>query len=71
MGALERILSGEFVDPGTPFGFIFYALVFLGLAWLSLRSLRLTLDRRKGACWTTRRSNFCSTWGTPSFGHLP
>lgn len=48
MTALERILSGEFVNPDTLFGAIFYALVFLGLAWLSLRSLRLTLERLEG-----------------------
>lgn len=48
MKALERILSGEFVNPGTLFGVIFYALVFLGLAWLSLRSLRLALERLEG-----------------------
>ena len=48
MKALERILSGEFVNPGTLFGGIFYALVFLGLAWLSIRSLRLALERLEG-----------------------
>lgn len=48
MTALDRILSGEFVNPGTLFGAIFYALVFLVLAWLSLRSLRITLARLKG-----------------------
>lgn len=48
MTALERILSGEFVNPDTLFGAIFYALVFLGLAWVSLRSLRLTLERLEG-----------------------
>jgi small-conductance mechanosensitive channel len=48
MKALEPILSGEFFDPGTLFGAIFYALVFLGLAWLSLRSLRVTLERLEG-----------------------
>lgn len=48
MKVLERILSGEFVNPGTLFGVIFYALVFLGLVWLSLRSLRVALERLKG-----------------------
>ena len=48
MTALERILSGEFVNPGTFFGAIFYALVFLGLARLRLRSLRVTLARLEG-----------------------
>lgn len=48
MTALERILSGEFVNPDTLLGAIFYAVVFLGLAWLSLRSLRLTLERLEG-----------------------
>lgn len=48
MTVLERILSGEFVNPATLFGAIFYALVFLVLAWLSLRSLRVTLARLEG-----------------------
>ncbi|MBU6433797.1 MAG: mechanosensitive ion channel family protein [Nitrospirae bacterium] len=48
MRALERILSGEFVNPATLLGVIFYALMFLGMAWLSLRSLRLTLVRLEG-----------------------
>ncbi|HEV8328556.1 MAG TPA: mechanosensitive ion channel domain-containing protein [Nitrospiraceae bacterium] len=48
MTALKRILSGEFVNPDTLFGAIFYALAFLMLAWLSLRSLRLTLKRLDG-----------------------
>ena len=45
MTALERILSGVFVNPGTLVGAIFYALVFLLLVWLSLRSLHITLAR--------------------------
>lgn len=48
MNVLERIIRGEFVNPGTLFGVIFYALVFLGLAWLSLRSLRVALVRLEG-----------------------
>ena len=48
MKVLERILSGEFVNPATLFGAIFYALVFLGLAWVSLRSLRVALLRLEG-----------------------
>jgi small-conductance mechanosensitive channel len=48
MTTLERILSGEFVNPGTLFGAVFYGLVFLVLAWLSLRSLHLTLARLEG-----------------------
>jgi small-conductance mechanosensitive channel len=48
MTALERILSGEFVNPDTLFGVVFYALVFLALAWVSLRSLRATLKRLEG-----------------------
>jgi small conductance mechanosensitive channel len=45
MAVLERILRGEFVNPGTLLGAIFYALLFLFLAWLGARSLRLTLMR--------------------------
>jgi small-conductance mechanosensitive channel len=48
MKVMERILNGEFVNPGTLFGAIFYGLVFLGLAWLSLRSLRVALERLEG-----------------------
>lgn len=48
MTALERILTGEFVNPDTLFGAIFYALVLLVLAWVSHRSLRLTLERLEG-----------------------
>ena len=42
---VERILRGEFVDPDTLFGAIFYALLFLFVAWLGARSLRLVLVR--------------------------
>ena len=31
MTVLERILSGEFINPNTLFGVVFYALLFLGL----------------------------------------
>lgn len=48
MTTLERVLSGEFVDPSTLFGVIFYALVFLTLAWVGLRSLRITLAQLDG-----------------------
>jgi hypothetical protein len=48
MTPLERILSREFVNPGTLFGVIFYALVFLLVAWLSMRSLHVTLERLEG-----------------------
>ena len=43
MAVLKRILSGEIVNPATLLGAIFYALVFLLLAWLGARSLRLAL----------------------------
>ena len=48
MTTLERILSGEFINPATLLGIIFYALLFLLLAWLGARSLRLTLTRLEG-----------------------
>lgn len=48
MTTIERILHGEFVDPSTLFGVIFYALVFLTLAWVGLRSLRIALAQLDG-----------------------
>jgi hypothetical protein len=45
MNVLERILRGEFINPATLLGAIFYALLFFALAWLGARSLRLTLTR--------------------------
>jgi len=45
MAILERILRGEFVNPATVLGAIFYAVLFLFLASLGARSLRLTLVR--------------------------
>jgi len=45
MAVLERILRGEFVNPATVLGAIFYAVLFLFLASLGARSLRLTLMR--------------------------
>jgi small-conductance mechanosensitive channel len=64
MTALERILSGEFINPDTLFGAIFYALVFLGLAWLSLRSLRVTLDRLEGGLLDRTTVKFLQRMGT-------
>src|SRR5215813_2874075 len=43
MAILERILSGEFINPATLLGAIFYALLFIVLAWLGARLLRLAL----------------------------
>lgn len=43
MEVLDQILRGEFVNPATLLGAIFYALLFLFLARLGARSLRLTL----------------------------
>jgi small-conductance mechanosensitive channel len=63
MTPLERILSGEFVNPGTLFGVIFYALVFLLLAWLSLRSLRVTLERLEGSLLDQTTVNFLRRMG--------
>ena len=48
MTSLKLIFSGEFVNPDTLFGVIFYALAFLMLAWLSPRSLRLAMKRLEG-----------------------
>jgi len=45
MAVLTRILSGEFINPATLLGAIFYALLFIVLGWLGARSLRLTLMR--------------------------
>jgi small-conductance mechanosensitive channel len=48
MTVFERILRGEFINPATLVGTIFYALVFFLLAWLGTRSLRLTMNRLEG-----------------------
>lgn len=48
MTVLERILNGEFVNPATMLGAIFYAFVFLLFVWLGTRSIRLTLKRLEG-----------------------
>jgi small-conductance mechanosensitive channel len=45
MTLVERILRGEFVNPDTLLGAIFYALLFLSLAWLGAHSMRLVLVR--------------------------
>jgi small-conductance mechanosensitive channel len=45
MIVLERILNGEFINPATLPGALFYAFVFVVLAWLGARSLRFTLAR--------------------------
>ena len=49
MTTLERLLNGEFIHPSTWFGAIFYALVFLVLAWVGLRSLRIALAQLEGS----------------------
>ena len=48
MTTLERLLNGEFIHPSTWFGVIFYALVFLALAWVGFRSLRIALEQLEG-----------------------
>ena len=48
MTDLNRILSREFENLDILFGAILYAMAFLMLAWVSIRSLRLTLERLKG-----------------------
>jgi small-conductance mechanosensitive channel len=63
MTVLERILSGEFVNPNTLFGVVFYALLFLGLVWLSIRSLRLTLRRMEGHFLDHTTSKFLHRMG--------
>ncbi len=45
---LERILCGEFVNPATLLGAVFYALICFLLTLLGIRSLRLTLKRLEG-----------------------
>jgi small-conductance mechanosensitive channel len=63
MTPLERILSGEFVNPGTLFGVIFYALVFLLVAWLSMRSLHVTLERLEGGLLDHTTAHFLRRMG--------
>jgi small-conductance mechanosensitive channel len=48
MTTLERFLNGEFVNPGTVLGVIFYAVVFVALAWVGIRSLRIALTQLEG-----------------------
>jgi small conductance mechanosensitive channel len=43
MVIIERILRGEFINPSTFLGALFYALVFLMVTLLAIRSLRLAL----------------------------
>jgi small-conductance mechanosensitive channel len=45
MVLIDRILRGEFINPDTLLGAMFYALLFLFLAWLGARSMRLVLVR--------------------------
>ncbi len=45
MAALDGFLPIELIKPGTPFGALFYALLFLFLAWLGARALRLSVVR--------------------------
>jgi small conductance mechanosensitive channel len=48
MTTLERFLNGEFVNPSTVLGALFYAAVFFTLAWVGLRSLRIALTQLEG-----------------------
>jgi small conductance mechanosensitive channel len=45
MATFDGLLPIEFIKPGTPFGALFYALVFLIGAWLGARALRLSIAR--------------------------
>jgi small-conductance mechanosensitive channel len=63
MTVLDRILSGEFVNPDTLFGVVFYALLFLGFVWLGIRSLRLTLERMGGRLLDPTTAKFLHRMG--------
>jgi hypothetical protein len=71
MTGLNRILSGEFENLEALLGAMLYALAFLLLAWVSLRSLRLTLERLKGGLLDYTTVAFLQRMGKLSFGHLP
>ncbi len=43
MAVLDAFLPIEWIKPGTLFGALFYALIFLLLAWLGARALRLSV----------------------------
>src|SRR5262245_22172356 len=58
MNLMERILHGEFVNPATLVGAIFYALLFLFLAWRGARSLRLALTRLEAGLLDRTRARF-------------
>ena len=45
MTILNRILQGDLVNPATPFGVLFYLLLFLLIAGLVSRVLRLTVNK--------------------------
>lgn len=63
MTVLERILSGEFVDPATLLGAVFYALVFFVLARLGVRSLRVTLKKLQGGLMDRTTATFLRRMG--------
>ncbi len=63
MTILERVLSGQFINPATLLGAIFYALLFLLLAWIGARSLRLTLTKLESGLLDQTTVRFCRHMG--------
>lgn len=66
MTLFERILRGEFINPATWFGALFYALVFFVLAWLGARSLGLAMSRLEGGLLDRTMLRFCRHMGITS-----
>jgi small conductance mechanosensitive channel len=48
MTVFEQMLRGEFINPATLVGALFYAVVLFVLAWVGTRVLRLTMSRLEG-----------------------
>ena len=64
MTVFERIILGEFINPATLVGAIFYAVVFFLLAWLGTRLLRLTMSRLEGGLLDRTTTRFFRPMGT-------
>lgn len=63
MTVIERILRGEFINPATLVGGIFYALGFFLLALLGTRSLRITMNRFEGGLLDRTTTRFLRQLG--------
>jgi small-conductance mechanosensitive channel len=64
MTVFEQILYGEFINPATLVGVLFYALVFLLLGWLGTRFLDLSTNRLEGDLLDRTTARFFRPMGT-------